>query len=248
MIIEFTGCSGAGKSFFFNKVRLELAKRGCTTYTPFELMLGRRILGLVRLEMLRSLILDILVLFIFIPAYFLNRPILNFAYRIIFAHKTINSSSFLSRLNLIRNVTKKIVLDHFLRGRSRGKIVLVDEGTIHISHIIFGGRVPDKRELADFLEKVPQPDLIVCLNSPIEVLIKRALSRPDPPIRKASKTTLRNFVEASSAMFAALTKEFVSSHKLIVIDGSRKDPIQVNELTSRICESHQPKKVSRIAV
>jgi len=128
MIIEFTGCSGAGKSFFFNKVRLELAKRGCTTYTPFELLLGRRISCLVRLEMLRSLILDILVVFIFIPAYFLNRPILNFAYRTIFAHKTINSSSFLSRLNLMRNVTKRVVLDHFLRASGRGRIVLVDEG------------------------------------------------------------------------------------------------------------------------
>ena len=235
MIIEFTGCTGAGKSTRLDEIRLELIARGHAVFTPLQFFLGRKFAGGVH-SRLQNLILDVIVLPALLPTYLRNHDFLNYAFHKIFAYETPNAHSFFSRVNLIRSVARKVTV-HFLLeliGHDN-RIVLVDEGTIHISHVIFGGRRLQRNELAFFLGKASWPDVLVCVKSPTKVLLDRTFSRPDPPLPRASCAILKKFVETSAQMYEELVRQTAAVDKVLVLSGTQTDERELHAVIERIC-------------
>jgi hypothetical protein len=56
-----------------------------------------------------------------------------------------------------------------------------DEGTLLIAHLLFVHSLDDfdQADLERFADLVPPPDRIVSVRAPLEVLLRRALGRPD---------------------------------------------------------------------
>ena len=77
---------------------------------------------------------------------------------------------------------RTLAMFHLARRRARDAIVLSDEGTLLSSYNLFVATKTDFSEvdIARFADLAPVPDLVVYVRVPVESLVERARSRPDP--------------------------------------------------------------------
>ena len=82
----------------------------------------------------------------------------------------------------MRGVLRKVGMFHLARRRARDAIVLSDEGTLLSSYNLFVATKADfgEADVARFADLAPVPDLVVYVRAPVESLVERAMSRPDP--------------------------------------------------------------------
>src|SRR5215210_4459985 len=102
----------------------------------------------------------------------------------------------------------------------KGQIILVDEGPILAAHMfVFTGSPVTSSEIATFANLLPLPDLIVYIKAPVDVLVRRALQRPDPPREMGNKTPdmTEKYVKDATAIFDQLIgSERIQSRLLVV--------------------------------
>lgn len=77
----------------------------------------------------------------------------------------------------------RILGTHAYRTRASGGVIrIVDEGLLVTAHLAFSGSTPlSPADLNAFVAAVPLPDIVVWVDAPLEVLVKRTLRRRDPP-------------------------------------------------------------------
>jgi hypothetical protein len=83
------------------------------------------------------------------------------------------------------------------------QIVLVDEGTVNSAHgILAHVRHPPRDEDIDaFCRLVPMPDLIVHVTAPLDLVLARTLSRPDPPLPYRTREDRERFIRHAHEIF-----------------------------------------------
>jgi hypothetical protein len=143
-----------------------------------------------------------------------------------FLTHTIRNFSFDTRfsvhwINNLRSLERKIGLYEITQRYNRDRIILVDEGPILAAHMfVFKSSPVTASQIATFAALLPLPDLIVYIKAPIEVLVRRALQRPDPPREMGARDPVmtENYVRGATAVFDQLMETERIRSRLLIVD------------------------------
>jgi hypothetical protein len=186
MIVEFIGCAGAGKTSLRNLI-CEHGIAGHDVVAMPDLLLQRPLLRGVAHPTAVNVVQELGGVPFLLRALPSERPFLAFARCTLWRHAT----SRFDKLNGMRGVARKVGMFHLATTRARHSVVLSDEGTLLSSYNLFVATKMDfgQAELDRFAELVPMPDHVVYVRAPVESLVERARSRPDPRRQHRGRNT-----------------------------------------------------------
>lgn len=249
MIVEFIGSTGAGKTSLISKIHHKLAQTTVVT-TSFGLVAAPLGLSGVTHPTAQNLIQELVAFPFFISS--LNR------YRKFLAHTirtfSHNTKFSIHTINNLRSLERKIGLYEITQRYNRDRIILVDEGPILAAHMfVFAGAAVTSSEIATFATLLPLPDLIVYIKTPIEVLVRRALKRLDPPREMGGRdpAMTEKYVRSATSVFDQLmAAERIRSRLLIVenpdLTAEEHDLVANNVTASILKYEHAAKNVHTI--
>jgi thymidylate kinase len=226
MIVEFIGCTGAGKSTLVAQLRQELSQQAHVV-SSFEVVAARLGLSHIAQPTVQNLIQEVAGLPFFLGSLPSQQRFLRFTLQMMARQGNFNFYSF----NHLRSLERTIGVDGFIRsvgGRqaAQPQIVFVDEGTIVPAHNIFvyNDVAYSAQEINRYAELAPLPDVIVYVRAPIEQLIKRTQQRPDPPreMRGQSAARIEYFIRRADAMFEQLVSNPRLQQRLLLVDAPEK--------------------------
>src|SRR6266540_313909 len=130
MIIEFIGCTGAGKTTLIKEIQCRLIKKAPVT-TSIDLVVGLLGLRNVTNPTLQNLIQELVSLPFFIRSLYKYKEFLVYTIKLFLR----NSSISISTINNLRSLERKIGVYEITCQRSKDRIILVDEGPILATHM-----------------------------------------------------------------------------------------------------------------
>jgi hypothetical protein len=238
MYIEFTGCSGVGKSTISERVIALLRSRGDHVMSVHEVYftaLGPRFEA-IRHPTLQNLLLD---------AYGVQhcvrsqdcRDFVQLADSLLCRH----TDSLLRGLNLRRSVVRKLGVHALMLLQNRKTFRLVDEGIVHSAHNLFvrPRSLPDDAEIEAFAARVPLADVIVWVRAPPKTVFDRTLMRPSGRWlhrRRLGASDLRRYVEHGCMVFDKLMANLRISERTIQIDSGSDQLNAADRLAEKIVE------------
>ena len=174
MIVEFIGATGAGKTTLARRIvqRGVPARRVRMATDLVTDRLGRR---WIRNPHAINLLADVSGLPSFIGSS--DRDFVRFASERLWHH----APSTFAKANYLRNIVRKVGMYEMARNADPGTAFLVDEGTILTAYqlFVYSDAPFTQDDLERFVRLVPMPDVIVHVKAPTDVLLRRAMSRPD---------------------------------------------------------------------
>lgn len=201
--IEFSGCTGTGKTTLARRTRAAMESRGISVFTPFELMFGRRLGRLVRDERRKNLLLDIALL-----------PLaITFCVRhfrvawLLYSHLLVRPPSPIRTAARVRGIASKMGVHMLCRVcRARPGVVLIDEGMLHTVHNVFvyTPTTASARTLETFASQVPLSDLVVILTGTVDAVVATTATRPDPPVRGPGSVSIAESARRALELFDVL--------------------------------------------
>jgi hypothetical protein len=224
LIIEWVGCSGTGKSTLHKEVYSILLASGIDARKPLEIFLGRTFSKFFINERLQNLFLDFLVLPWTVFSVAKHRHFLKYCLEILQR----DYSSFKIKLKLLRSILRKMGLHVFINSFDNAKQpVLIDEGTVHIAHLLFanGDKVNvSPNDIKKFCELVPIPDLIIHIMASETEILARTLNRKDKPISDISPASLKRFIALGYDIFKIMNQLDPWDKKTITFFNSDNTP------------------------
>jgi adenylate kinase family enzyme len=221
MQLELIGCTGAGKSTLTRRILQAGHEQGVDLVLGDDFVLEQVRLHRIKSRLLRTLLVDLLALFACLGTWRNHLEFYLFATRLLFQLPTAR----LEKLNLLRNVLKKIGIYEIIRFRSTDQqIILVDEGVLQAAHNLFvHGLVRVKAEHLDtFARSIPFPDVVVYLRQPESSLIHRTMKRGHKRIPDRSYINVARFIEQAVATFDKLIQNLTVESKLLAVDGTQQ--------------------------
>jgi len=184
VIVEFIGCDGAGKTTLCRMLGRSGALEDRAVGMA-DLLLDRPGFRGVGHPTARNLVQEVGGLPFLVRSFRRRREYLAFARRM---HVRYASTTY-DRLNGMRGIARRVGMFELARSRAEERIVLSDEGTV-LSAYLFAltGVELDRSDVERFAELVPCPDRIVYVKAPVEVLVRRATTRPDLRRQHARRT------------------------------------------------------------
>lgn len=242
MIVEFIGSTGAGKTSLISKIHHKLAQTTVVT-TPFDLIAAPLGLMSVTHPTVQNLIQELVGFPFFIGS--LNRHGKFLVHTIETFSR--NTKFSIHRINNLRSLERKIGMYEITQRYNRDQIILVDEGPILAAHMfVFTGSLVTSSEIATFANLLPLPDLIVYIKAPVDVLVRRALQRPDPPREMGNKdpAMTEKYVKEATAIFNQLMESERIRSRLLVVNNpdltvEEHDRV-ADDVTSSILKHQQP--------
>ena len=249
MIVEFIGSTGAGKTSLISKIYHNLAQTKAVT-TPFDLIATPLGLSSVTHPTAQNLIQELVGLPFFIGSLnrhgrFLSHTIKTFSR---------NTKFSIHRINNLRSLERKIGMYEITQRYDKGQIVLVDEGPILAAHMfVFTGSIVTSAEIAAFANLLPLPDLIIYIKAPVDVLVRRALQRPDPPREMGSKDPVmtEKYVKDATTVFDQLMESDRIKSRLLVVNNpdltaEEHDRLVADVTTTILNHAHPVRKMHKI--
>lgn len=235
MIIEFTGCTGAGKSTISRRVVEKLNQQGIKVGTVHPDILNECPFICENFANVSSqnIVTDIKVLPWLILSLKENLRFFIFFLRTLFKY----SDSFGNAVKIFRSVIRKIGINRCLRNKKLDDwFVVVDEGVIHSAHnfLVHVNSKAEKSDIEHFSNLVPLPDVIVFVKSPLEVVQKRALSRKDKSPRIRDNEQALKFIDNACEMFELLMKSKRLLHRTIIVDCCDDQAATTEELADMV--------------
>ena len=233
MYIEFTGCSGSGKTTVSGRLIHHLQKPGrniVSIHPECFSVFGPRY-RFVGHTSLQNLLLDLSGVRRNLRSTE-SRSFLGFANGLLRAHRL----PFPTRLNLLRSVARKLGVHQLMRERDEaGSLALVDEGTVHAAHnlLIYANEPPREEEILAFTERVPLPDGIVVVRAPLERMIQRTLARADRPI-SGDENAIGRYLENGQLVFEQLFSSARLRDRAIFLDYDRDSLKLADELAVEV--------------
>lgn len=217
MIVEFIGSTGAGKTTLISQVQRRLAQTA-NVRTSFDVVASLPGLHSVNQPTARNLIQEFVGFPFLIRSLGRHKAFLLFMLRMIARQATFS----IFTVNILRSLARKIGVFEIIKRRPEGRIVLVDEGTVLLAHNVFvysSARYTGE-EIATFASLVPLPDIIIYIKAPVDILVQRALLRPDPPreIRSKNPALIEKQVNRAVEMFDQLTQVASIQSRLLIVE------------------------------
>ncbi len=216
MIIEFVGCTGAGKTTLASEVQRRLAANVQAT-TPVDFVTDQFGMRRVTNPTVRNLIGDVIGLPFFFRSLYQHRAFVGFAAKSV----TRRAGNALLAINYMRSIVRRVGTYEFMRRYKRDRIMLVDEGTVLSSHFlfVFSNNVYSQEDLDEFARLVPLPEIVVFIQVPVDSLVERTLQRSDAPreIRSKSRELIEKYVSRAARMFDELTDTREIRDRVLVV-------------------------------
>ncbi len=218
MLVEFIGCTGAGKTTVLGLVQAEARAEGLPHLEAQSLAV--RPLSLPRgwsRSTAWAVPLHLGALWSNLGATREQREFLMLTWRALGAA---NVSPY-QRLNQFRKVVKQL---GYFRAASRASsddtLVLLDEGTLHAAHNVFvhAGLDPDFTGVDTFSHSAPLPDICVYVKAPLEVLVDRVLKRGHARISEAGTAPVEAFVGRAVTVFERMMTHSRIFGRTVVVD------------------------------
>jgi len=205
MVIEFVGCSGAGKTTYIEKTSKALAERGRTADSSTALIARATRTAWIRNLFWRNVCLNVILFPWLLLALRHHARFFFFGVRRIVRESSSAVSVLQRSLSQVRNMAGNELLR---RLRSAPEFILVDEGTIGGIHnvLVHLKQAPDSASIEAYSRLVPKPDLIIHIDTPVDVALRRTELRPDPPLRFHTLSERLRFVQFGHDAYAALGK------------------------------------------
>lgn len=205
MIVEFIGASGSGKTSLARNVARSLEETHAVV-TASDLVLGRLRMEDIVAPTARNIFADLSAVVEMLRLNGEQRRFLAYAVRRLRRHRP----KSLQTLNYVRSIVRRLGMDGIARRRGQHMVVLADEGIVLVAYLLFvyGNTGFDEDDLAEFAEVAPLPDRIVHVKAPLESLVHRTRTRPDPPreLRFRDEETVRRFLDSAAGMFRKLVR------------------------------------------
>ena len=158
--------------------------------------------------------------------------------------------SFSEKIAIIRSLIRKMGVYRYLNQKKFDNLVIgMDEGLYHSAHnlLVSVHGLADLSRIRKFSALCPTPDLVILLNAPPEVLLKRLMKRGNFSPRVNSQLELKRFVNNAFFLYQEITS-LNSTSPLIFIDNVRTDldsaiKIGVNTIiaqASELCRDSEP--------
>jgi hypothetical protein len=162
-----------------------------------------------------------------------HRPFLSFA----FGKLQHGAPSTISMLNYMRSVVRRVGMHEMAMEQDRIGAVLADEGTLLIAYLLFVYSMDDfdQADLERFAALVPMPDRVIYVRTPREVLLRRALERPDPRREFSGRDSgaVERWLDRANAVFDGLAATRPIQERMLVVD-LPKSPSDDQALLARI--------------
>jgi thymidylate kinase len=233
MLIEFTGCTGCGKTTFSEEVIRKLSAQG------FEIIAvhpKRFFAGIIRKRIANETIQNVIMDSIAIPMFLLSLK--RHRKLFFFCAKTLirDADSTFAAIMCLRGIIRKVGIYEFLQRRSLlNKIVIVDEGVVHSAHNLFVhlDSSPNPKDIVEYSLLIPVPDILVYVRCPKEILLKRTLCRSDQS-RRIRDGKVKKFLDHAYNVFEVLISSDRIAEKTITVDCSERSYDSAETLAKRI--------------
>jgi hypothetical protein len=231
--VEFAGCSGAGKSALYGRVRAMLRSQRIEAISPLELLLSSHVARRLESTRLSNLVLES-------ASRHWTRPALDhYASCWSNARQQIDrhSVSLRERWRLRRSCRRKLSVAYGSHQIATNQIVLVDEGTVQLTHILFGRRTNwDSTEIDRFVASLPLPDVLVQVTAPLQVVQRRIDGRGRPPLPDRSELQRRQFLAQSRAIFAQACQIANLQSRWLVVNNAQSDLDALEMIAHRVAQ------------
>jgi thymidylate kinase len=241
MIIEFIGCTGAGKTTLIKEVQRRLTKTGQVT-TSIDLVMGLLGLRNVTNPTVQNFIQELVSFPFFIRSLYKYRVFMLYTMRLFLRKSGIS----IRTINNLRSLERKIGVYEITSWCSKDRIILVDEGPILAAHMFaFTGATYTPQEIAKFADLLPLPDLVVYVRAPVDTLVKRTLRRADPPREMNTKnlTQTEDYAKSAVTIFDQLVTAGSIQRRLLRVespDFAEQGYDKVVDDISKLILNHKP--------
>jgi thymidylate kinase len=223
MIVEFIGPTGSGKTTLARGlVRRGVGARPVRMAT--DLLTDRLGLRWIDNAHAINLLADVTALPSFIRSLDRDREFLRFAFDRLRRH----APSTFARLNYMRNMVRKLGMHEMTRRADPGTTFLVDEGIILTAYqlFVYSDAPFTQADLERFGRLVPLPDLIVHVKAPIDVLLRRAVARPDRrrELAHEDEEEVKRWIVRAAEVFDALAEVEPIRDRLVTIEVADDEP------------------------
>lgn len=228
MQIELIGCTSAGKSTLIGGILQASSQQGLDIFLGDDFVLRQVRLDWINSHLARTLIVDLVALFACLVTWRNNQEYYRFATQTLLQ---LPIARF-EKLNLFRNVLKKIGIYEIIRFRSNDEqIVLVDEGVLQAAHNLFvhGSVDVEMDKILTFARLIPLPDVVVYLRQPESVLIDRTTERGHKRIPDRTFGNVFRFVNRAVTTFDKLVENPAVASRLLVVDGGQNVVVVAND-------------------
>ncbi len=215
MLIEFTGCTSAGKTKVISDTLKLLQEKNVHVEMSYDYILNK--FGIfIDNKIFKSIAVEILL----IPVVIMW--LTKYLHYYIFACKLIvrRKDYTLKKFNILRNLFKQVAVYEFVVKRNPDNFyILLDECTVHLINNIFVHykTLPNLDVLSKFLPQVPLPDKIIIVDAPIKMIVDRALERKDPPRKHLTRENWETLAKNASMVFGKLIDYDNKSKKLLLV-------------------------------
>ena len=244
MIVELIGSSGAGKTTL---VRL-LAQRGGTdepVVSAADLIMDRPGRRWITSPKAINLVVDATVLPSVLLARDRDRRFVRFAFDRVRRH----APSRLAKVNYLREIVRDVGRHELARRAGTGATVLVDEGAVLTAYhlFVYSDATFHQADLDRFAELVPLPDGIVYVTAPLDVLVDRAMRRPDRRRELASgdRAEVERWLARAAEVFDGLVASPRIRERTLVVDAADDTPTGRAAIVAQIAAFIQDRTAAR---
>lgn len=223
MIVEFIGSTGAGKTTLIGL----LQQRGGTTapvVSATDLIMDRRGRRWIHHQMAMNVVADVTVFPSFLRTLGRNGDFVRFAFHRLRRHAP---STFL-KYNYMRQIVRDVGKHELAKRAGTKATVLVDEGAVLTAyHLFVYSDAPfDRWDLERFARLVPLPDRIVYVRAPLEVLVARAMRRPDRRRELAAhdRDGVERWIVRAQEVFEGLAATHTLRDRILTVDNADGSP------------------------
>ncbi len=219
MQIELIGCTSAGKSTLAKKMLTVARQSGIDLQFGDDFVIQQIIKREIHNRILRVFVVDIASFSYCLLSWRQHYKYYFYAFQTIYNLQI----KLLKKLNLARNIFKKIGIYEIIRRRaSHNQNVLVDEGTLHAAHNLFvsAAEIQNTYDISQFTRLTPFPDITVYLRQDKSALIYRTIKRRHKRIPDNSRRSVERFVNRAVAIFDELAQQPEVNKRLITIQAA----------------------------
>src|SRR3990170_176603 len=244
MIVEFIGASGAGKTTLAGLLR----QRGGAAepvISAADLIMDRPGRRWIKNPRAMNLAADVTVLPSFLRGPDRDRDFVRFAFDRLKRH----APSRFAKYNYLREIVRDIGKHELAKRAGANATVLVDEGAVLTAYhlFVYSDATFHQADLDRFAELVPLPDGIVYVTAPLDVLVDRAMRRPDRRRELASgdRAEVERWLARAAEVFDGLVASPRIRERTLVVDAADDTPTGRAAIVAQIAAFIQDRTAAR---
>jgi thymidylate kinase len=233
MIIEFIGSSGAGKSTLARMLR---GRNGLTgpIILSADLVMDHPSRRWIHNPTAMNIVADVIVLPSFLRTVGHKGDFLRFAFHRLKQH----APSTFAKYNYMREIVRNVGMQELARRAEANNTIIVDEGpVITASHLfVYSDGRFSQADLDDFARLVPLPDRVIYVRAPEEVLVRRAMRRPDRrrELSADDREEVEHWIARAREVFEGLAVAPAIRDRLLTVEYADDSPDSQRAIVAQI--------------